>query len=79
MMKRALAIALLGLGVSFAGNAPADAAGISAPGIAAPLTNVTGDAITRVGGCPLDLPIVSGFVALFELLSHEEGDRHCYG
>jgi hypothetical protein len=79
MMKRAFAIALLGLGITFACHGPASAAAASIPGVIAPLTNTAADAPTPVGfdGCWWDVPIIGAGVAFFELLRDEELDRYC--
>ena len=74
MMKRALAIALMGMGLSFAGAA-ANAAAVSVPSLA----SMAAPAVTPVlyNGACLDLPVVGTFVAFFELLTDEEHEYHC--
>ena len=82
MMKRAFAVALLGLGMSFAGQAPASAAAASISGAALPLAQMAGDSATRVGGkraCWWDVPVIGAGVAFFELLRDTEFDYHCSG
>jgi hypothetical protein len=78
MIKRALATALLGLGVSFAGEIPPSAA-MPLSGIAAPLPNVAGAPMTPVGysACWWDVPVIGAGVAFLELLRDTEFDYHC--
>ena len=78
MIKRALAIALTALGLSFAGQGSASAAMVSLPG-AATLTATTGSTLTPVlyNGACLDVPVVGIGVAFFELLLDDEFDYHC--
>jgi hypothetical protein len=78
MIKRALAIALLGLGMSFAGHVPASAA-MPMAGVAVPLSTTAGDALTPVGysACWWDVPVIGAGVAFFELLRDTEYDYHC--
>jgi hypothetical protein len=73
MIKRALAIALTALGLSFAGQGPASAAMVFVPGATA------GSTLTPVlyNGACVDLPVVGIGVAFFELLLDDEFDYHC--
>jgi len=81
MMKRALAIALMGLGVSLTGHGSASAAAISIAAAAAPLAHIGGDSLAPAGSnrCWWDVPLIAPKVAFFELLLDEEVDYHCSG
>jgi hypothetical protein len=79
MIKRALAIALTALGLSFVGQGPASAAIVSVPSVATPLSTTAGSSLTPVlyNGACVDLPVVGIGVAFFELLLDDEFDYHC--
>lgn len=80
-MKRAIAIALMGLGLQLAGQAPAEAATITVSSTGGLMARPSDSMVTRVGGnaCWWDEPIIGAGVAFFELLRDEEADRHCDG
>ncbi len=76
MIKHALAVALLGIGIGFTDHAPVHAAPLPS-GVAASSIRMADDTVVRVGGRCLDeLPVVSKFVALFDILSDEEYECH---
>jgi hypothetical protein len=79
MMKRAFAIALLGLGTGFFAHDPASAAPPSgATGLAAlQARNMSDDMVVRTGGRCFELPVVGAVVAFVELLRDEEFDHTC--
>ncbi len=77
MIKHALAVALLGIGIGFTGHAPVHAApplsGVAASSMRA------NDNFVKVSGRCLELPPVVDTVGVFfQLLRDEEIDRHCY-
>jgi hypothetical protein len=78
-MRRAVAIALLGLGIGFAGSAPASAGGKSAHDEALPLHPAPVEVLTPADSsrCWWDVPVIGAGVAFFELLRDEEVDYHC--
>ena len=75
-MKRAIVIALMGLGLNLAGQGPA--AAMSMAGLTAPLAHTDRSALP-VGSraCWWDKPVIGAGVAFFELLRDDEFDRHC--
>ena len=76
MIKHALAVALLGIGIGCTGHAQVHAAPPPI-GVAASSIRMADDTVVRVGGRCLDeLPVVSQFVALFDILSDEEYECH---
>ena len=74
MIKHALAVALLGIGIGFTGHPPVHAAP-SSFGVAASSIRTADDTMVKVG-CLDEVPIVSNVVAFFDLLSDEE--YNCY-
>ena len=78
-MKRAIAIALMGLGLNFTGQGVADAAATSMGGLAVPLVEHTDSGVISVGSnaCWWDVPVVAPGVAFFELLRDDEIYPHC--
>lgn len=76
MIRHALAVALLGIGIGFAGHAPVHAA----PPLSgvAPSIRIADDTVVKVG-CLDEVPVVSGVVIFFQLLGDEEINRHCPG
>jgi hypothetical protein len=78
MIKHALAVALLGIGIGFTGHAPAHAAPPLSGAAASSMR--TDDAVVKVGvRCLGELPVVVIGVVFFQLLGDEEIDRHCDG
>jgi hypothetical protein len=75
MIERALAIALLGFGIGFIGHAPAHAAP-SSFGAASSSIRMADDTMVKAG-CLDAVPVVSNFVAFFELLRDEEFEHYC--
>ena len=80
-MRRAVAIALLGLAVSFAGPGPASAGGKVAHDETLPLRPAPVEVLRPVDSsrCWWDVPVIGAGVAFFELLRDEEVDYHCTG
>ena len=78
MIKRALAVALLGIGFGCVADMPASAATLSMSGIGASAARIADDNLVRVGGgtC-FELPVVGAVEAFVELLTDEERDPHC--
>ena len=76
MIKHALAVALLGIGIGFTVHVPVHAAP-PLSGAAVSSIRTADDTVVRVVGPCLELPIVLNIVAFIELLSDEEFDRHC--
>ena len=79
-MKRALATALIVLGISLGAQGSASAGAGALAGLAAPLAETVGDTATAVGGascCWWDYPIIGAGVAFWELFRDEEFDYHC--
>ena len=74
MIKHALAVALLGMGIGFIDRAPVHAAP-SPSGIAASSIRMADDTVVKVG-CLDEIPIVNQVVALFDILSDEEYECH---
>ena len=74
MIKHALAVALLAIGIGFTDHAPVHAAP-SLSGVAASPIRMADDTLVKVG-CLDEVPVVSSVVALFDILSDEEYD--CY-
>jgi hypothetical protein len=74
MIKHALAVALLGIGIGFTGHAPVRAAPLPS-GIAASSIRMADDTVVKVG-CLDEVPVVANVVAFFELLSDEEYKCH---
>ena len=74
MIKHALAVALLGIGIGFTGHAPVHAAPPPS-GVAASSIRMADDTLVKVG-CLDEVPVVSKFVVLFDILSDEEYE--CY-
>ena len=74
MIKNALAVALLGIGIGLTGHAPVGAAPLPS-GIAASSIRMADDTVVKVG-CLDEVPVVANVVAFFDLLSDEEYD--CY-
>ena len=77
MIKDALAVALLGIGIGFTDHAPVHAAP-PLSGVAASSMRVADDTVVKVG-CLDEIPVVQGVVAFFQLLRDEEIDRTCDG
>jgi hypothetical protein len=76
MIKHALAVALLGMGIGFTGPAPVHAAPLPS-GVAASSIRMADDTVVKIfGRCLDEVPLVSNVVAFFDLLSDEEYD--CY-
>ena len=75
MIKHALAVALLGIGIGFIDHAPVHAAP-PLSGVAAPSIRIADDSVVKVG-CLDEVPVVQGVVAFFQLLRDEEIDNHC--
>jgi hypothetical protein len=75
MIKRAVALALLGLGIGFIDHAPAHAAPPSFGVVASSIRMA--DKTTVQVGCLDEVPVVSNVVAFFELLRDEEFDNYC--
>ena len=77
MIKHALAVALLGVGIGFTGHPPVLAAPLPS-GVAASSVRMADDTVVKILGarCLDELPVVSKIVALFDILSDEEYD--CY-
>ncbi|MGB0086927.1 MAG: hypothetical protein WBP94_16335 [Rhodomicrobiaceae bacterium] len=75
MIKHALAVALLGIGIGFTDHASVHAAPPLA-GVAASSMRVADDTVVKVG-CLDEIPVVQGVVAFFQLLRDEEIDYHC--
>lgn len=78
-MKRAVAIALLGLGLSFAAHTPANAGGKSRHDEALPLRPAPVEVLRPANSsrCWWDVPVIGAGVAFFELLRDTEVDYHC--
>ena len=74
MIKNALAVALLGIGIGLIGHAPVDAAPLPS-GVATSSLRMADDSVVKVG-CLDEVPVVSGVVALFDILSDEEYQCH---
>ena len=74
MLKNALAVALLSVGLGLAGHAPVDAAPLPS-GVAASSARVADDTLVKVG-CLDEVPVVSGLVALYDILSDDEYECH---
>jgi hypothetical protein len=74
MIKHALAVALLGIGIGFTDHAPVHAAP-SPSGIAASSIRMADDTVVKVG-CLDEILIVNQVVALFDILSDEEYECH---
>lgn len=78
MMKRALAIALIGAGIGAASHEPVRAAAVSIAGIGAPLTDAGRGILMPAGNaCWWDVPVLGAGVAFLELLRDEEFDYSC--
>jgi hypothetical protein len=75
MIKHALAVALMGIGIGFTGPAPVHAAPLPS-GVAASSIRTADDTVVKVGRCLDEWPLVNNVVALFDILSDEEYD--CY-
>jgi hypothetical protein len=76
MIKHALAVALLGLGIGCTAHVPADAAPLS--GAAVSSMRTADAAVIKAGfRCLDEVPVVQGFVAFFQLLRDEEIAYHC--
>jgi hypothetical protein len=75
VIKHALAVAVLGVGIGVTGPALVHAAPLS--GLAAPSVKVADDTVIKIAGPCLELPVVLNVVAFIELLADEEFDRHC--
>lgn len=76
MIRHALAVTLLGIGIGFTDNAPVHAAPLPS-GVAVSSMGLADTTVVKVGGRCLDeLPVVANVVAFFELLSDEEYE--CY-
>jgi hypothetical protein len=75
MIKHALAVALLGIGIGFTDHAPVHAAPPPSA-VAASSIRMADDTVVKVG-CLDEVPVVANVVAFFDLLSDEEYD--CYG
>jgi hypothetical protein len=77
MIKHALAVALLGIGIGVTGHAPVYAAP-PLSGVAASSIRIADNTVVKVGGLCLDeVPVVQGVVAFVQLLRDEEIDRYC--
>jgi hypothetical protein len=76
VIKHALTVTLLGLGVGFTDHAPVRAAPLL-PGVATSSPRKADDTVVKVAGPCLELPVVVNIVAFLELLRDEEFDRHC--
>ncbi len=74
MIKDALAVALLGIGIGFTDQAPAHAAPLS--GVAVSSIRMADDTVVKVG-CLDEVPVVQGVIIFFQLLRDEEIDNHC--
>ena len=77
MIRHALAVALLGMGIGFAGHPPVYAAP-PLSGVAPSSMRIADDSVVKVG-CLDEVPVVQSAVAFFQLLRDEEIDRHCPG
>lgn len=75
MVKHALAVALLGIGIGFTDHAPVHAAP-PLSGVAASSIRTADETVVKVG-CPDEIPVVQGFVAFFQLLRDEDIDLSC--
>lgn len=75
MVKHALAVALLGIGIGFTDHAPVHAAP-PLSGVAASSIRTADETVVKVG-CPDEIPVVQGFVAFFQLLRDDEIDLSC--
>ena len=75
MIKHALAVALLGMGIGFTDHAPVHAAPPPS-GVAASSIRMADDTVVKVG-CLDEVPVVANVVAFFELLRDEEFDHYC--
>ena len=75
MIKHALAVALLGIGIGFTDHAPVHAAPPPS-GAAVSSIRMAEDTVVKVGRCLDEIPVVNQAVALFDILSDEEYD--CY-
>jgi hypothetical protein len=77
MIKHALAVALLGIGLGFLDQAPVHAAPPLSALAASPAT-MAGDTAVKVGlRCLDEVPVVQGVVAFFQLLRNDEIEN-CY-
>lgn len=74
MIKHALAVALLGMGIGFTDHAPVHAAPPPS-GVAASSIRMADDTVVKVG-CLDEILIVNQVVALFDILSDEEYECH---
>ena len=75
MIKHALAVALLGIGIGFTGHPPVRSAPLPS-GVAASSIRMADDTMVKVG-CLDEVPVVSNIVAFIDLLKDDEYD--CYG
>lgn len=79
MIRHALAVALLGIGVAFAGHAPVQAAPLPS-GAAVSSMRMADDTVVKAGsgGNCLELPpVASNIYMFFALLGDAEIDYHC--
>ena len=74
MIRHALAVALLGIGIGFTGHAPVHAAPPPS-GVAGSSIRMADDTVVKVG-CLDEIPVVNKVVALFDILSDEEYECH---
>jgi hypothetical protein len=77
MIRHTLAVALLGIGIGFAGHAPVHAAPLPS-GVAASSMRVADEMVVTVGGRCWELPpVASNIYLFFALAADAEIDYHC--